>query len=61
MQEPQHEPRFMIDVVYGDGGTKEYVTIGCSQCLWMAELNVPAGLNDINHRATEHLERCRPG
>lgn len=61
MQEPVPEPRFMIDVVYGSGGTKVYVTIECSQCLWMGELDVPAGINDINVRAAEHLERCQPG
>jgi hypothetical protein len=59
MDEPQREPRFTIDAFFSTG--ELYITLECRDCLWVAELEVPIGIEVLNGWATEHEEGCRPG
>lgn len=54
--------RFEVDVVYSPGGRSElYATLECTRegCSWIAELDAPVDLAELNRRAFEHAEVCR--
>jgi hypothetical protein len=35
------------------------LTLACDRCTWMAYLDNPLSLRDLNERAQEHAEVCR--
>lgn len=57
MSEPDQEPQFVLDIICTDHLV--YLTIECTRCMWMIEMEAPIALIEANARAAHHTEICK--
>jgi hypothetical protein len=55
--EPDREPQFILDIVATDHLV--YLSIECTYCMWMIELETPITQIEVNLKTAHHTESCK--